>query len=292
MSKPDKKPKQRICFNPTCGKPFEPGHYGKRQKVGSSKEHTQVIGCSSCKGSGQKRGEKCYRCGGKGKVNQTCQEWYRLYWTQVRKPPSGIPPAVFAQIELAAKGDQLRHACLIAARESALRKGELLGVTWGDIVDPAGQLRQSFELRGQWDDVEGFKATKTGSGRNAYIMPRGVEVLSRLKRGRADERVFPFTESGIYKWFIHLQKTLDIVKPETGYPYRWHELRHTLIKELVVSGGLTTAKEVGGHKNIQTTMGYAVESPDDIMKKAIQLRSGGIPAAPPAPKKRKSGGRS
>lgn len=270
--------KPKICLNPSCKKEFQPGHYGDRQKVGSSADHIQVIGCPSCKGSGERRGDECLKCRGEGKVKQSCQEWYRIYWSQVRKPPSGIPPTEFARIELASRPDQLRHACLIAARESAMRKGELLGVTWGDIVGPDGKILPAFNLRGQWDDCEGFKATKTAGSRVAYFLPKAIEVLSKLPRGKPEDRVFPFAESGIYEWFVGLQRKLGIVKPESGYPYRWHEIRHTLLSELVHSGkgdeGLLTAKEIGGHKNIQTTLGYAVQSPAEIMKKAITLRGG------------------
>lgn len=270
-----RKHKARPCLNPHCKTPFIPGHYGDRQKVGSSKEHIHVIPCSTCKGAGQRRGERCYRCIGAGTVKQSCQEWYKLYWSQVRQAPAAIPDEAFARIAMAAKADKHRYVCMIAARESAMRKGELLGLTWSDITGPAGELLPSFNLRGQWDDVDGFKPTKTGQGRVAYFFPKAIEEISTLTRGKPDERVFPFAESGMYEWFVGLQYKLGISNPATGYPYRWHDIRHTLLTELVHGHGdegLTTAKDVGGHKNIQTTLGYARQTPKQVMAKAIALR--------------------
>lgn len=267
--------KARACLNPRCKIEFVPGHYGKRQKVGSSKEHVHDVPCSSCKGAGQRRGERCYRCAGNGKVRQTCQDWYKLYWSQVRQAPAAIPDQDFSMITLAAKGDHHRYVCLIAARESAMRKGELLGLTWADITGPGAKILQSFNLRGQWDDVEGFKPTKTGQGRVAYFFPKAVEEISTLKRGLPEERVFPFPESGLYEWFVGLQRKLGITNPATGYPYRWHDIRHTLLTELVHGHGdegLITAKDVGGHKNVQTTLGYARQTPDQVLAKGISLR--------------------
>ncbi len=266
----------RPCLNPNCKLQFNPGHYGDRQKVGSSKEHAHTISCSSCKGAGQKRGERCYRCQGSGKVKQTCQEWYRIYWGQVRQPPAAIPDEIFGRISIAAKADKHHFVCMIAARESAMRKGELLGLTWSDITGPAGEILGSFNLRGQWDDREGFKPTKTASGRVAYFFPRAIDEISSLERGKPQDRIFPFTESGLYEWFVGLQRKLGIVNPGTGYPYRWHDIRHTLLTELVHGHGdegLVTAKDVGGHKNIQTTLGYARQSPKQVMTKAIALRT-------------------
>jgi len=269
------KHKARICLNPRCKIPFVPGHYGDRQKVGSSKEHCHIIPCASCKGSGQKRGERCYRCAGSGKVKQTCQEWYKIYWGQVRQPPAAIPEEIFARIALSAKADKHRYVCMVAAKESAMRKGELLGLTWSDIIGPAGEILEAFNLRGQWDDVEGFKPTKTAQGRVAYFLPGAIQEISTLTRTAPGDRVFPFTESGLYEWFVALQEKLGIVNPATGYPYRWHDIRHTLLTELVHGHGdegLLTAKELGGHKNIQTTLGYARQTPKQVRDRAIALR--------------------
>lgn len=267
----------KVCKNPSCQKEFTPGHYGKRQVVGSDSGHAPIVSCPSCKGAGKKKGEKCWKCKGTGKFKQTCQQWYRGFWAKIRKPPRGIPPEIFSKIEKAARPDVLEHACLIAARESGLRKGELLGLTWADIIGHDGKLKNSFEIRGQWDDVEGFKVMKVGSGKIGYFMPKALPVLSKLKRGKPEGRVFPFWESEIYNWFIRLQEKLKVKNPETGEEYRWHDLRHSLGTELVHGHGdkgLAIAAQVLGHSNINTTRGYSQLSAKDVLAEALKLRNG------------------
>lgn len=167
---------------------------------------------------------------------------------------------------------------MIAARESGLRKGELLGLTWGGILEPGGGIRPTFDVRGQWDDRVGFKRTKTGESRIGYFLPEAVAVLKKLPKGAPDERVFPFYESAIYEWFVGLQIRLGIKNPETGQEFRWHDLRHSLGTELVHGNGdrgLAIAQAILGHKNIQTTIGYSKKGDREILAEAIQLRKGG-----------------
>ncbi len=269
---------EKRCLNSSCGKPFVPGHYGDRQKVGSSKEHVWAAKCGKCKGAGEKLGEECARCRGKGTIRQTCQEWYKGYWSQIRKPPRGIPDGIFSRIEKAASPDRHRHACLIAARESGLRKGELLGLVWGDILDPQGRVRPSFEVSRQWDDSKGLKSMKVGFGKTGYFLPKAVEVVKKLPPGKPEERVFPFYESSIYEWFIHLQEELGIKNPATGEEYRWHDLRHSLGTELVHGHGdkgIALAKEILQHKNVQTTMGYSQKDSGEILAEVAELRAKG-----------------
>jgi integrase len=271
------KHEQKKCLNPNCLKPFTPGHYGKRQKVGTGKEHVHTVQCRSCKGSGKKQGQPCWKCGKTGKIRQSCTEWYRGYWAKIRKPPRGIPPELFSKIEKAARGDVLEHACMIAARESGLRKGELLGLTWKDILDENGAIKTSFEIQGQWDDNDGFKVMKVGTGKLGYFMAKAIPVLSKLKKGEPGDRVFPFWESEIYSWFVKLQESLSIKNSETGEEFRWHDLRHSLGTELVHGkgdNGLMIAAEILGHSNLNTTRGYSKLGAKDILAEAEKLRGG------------------
>lgn len=271
------KAESKKCLNPICKLPFTPGHYGDRQVVGKGSKHVYTVQCRSCRGSGQKHGQQCWKCAGSGKVEQSCTEWYKTYWARVRKPPRGIPSEVFAKIEKAARRFPLKHACMIAARESALRKGELLGITWRDILDEDGNIRTTFDLQGQWDDTEGFKPMKVGAGRKGYFMPKAIPVLEKLEPGKPDDRVFPFYENEIWSWFVELQKELGIKNPETRSEYRWHDLRHSLISELVRGKGdkgLLIAAEIAGHSNLNTTRGYSVLAADEVLGEAIKIRNG------------------
>lgn len=254
----------KTCLNPKCGSEFVLGHYGARQKVCTG---SYVEKCGRCKG------KACKRCRGKGTFRQSCASWYKVFWAQTRRPPRGIPEPDWDKIEKAAASeDQRHHALLVVTRESALRKGEVLGITNADLVGPDGDIPNEFPLRGQWDDNEGFKPTKTGAARPAYLSDRARQVLRKLPKGEPTDRVFPFWESAVYRWFIALQKRLGIVNPATGYPYRFHDIRHTLVSELVRAQRIDLAKKLAGHKNYNTTLGYAEMGADEFIAAVAAAR--------------------
>jgi integrase len=251
------------CKNPSCSKKFTAGHYGKLQRVcsGSYTEH-----CSK-----KCPGKTCRRCGGKGKYQATCSSWYRKYWSQVRNPPRGLPDEDQKRVFAAAEKSDLRYwALLIVARNSALRKGELLGITWADVED-GKKIRTNFPLRGQWDDKDGFKGTKTDSGRIAFLLLEAREALARIRKdiAKKDEpadRIWPYTEVATWERWTTMQKRLKISNPETGRPFRFHDLRHTAaLRALKRNGQLSDASTLCGHKNPATTAIYTQQRPEDFV---------------------------
>lgn len=228
------------CLNPKCGAEFEPSHYGKRQRI----------------------------CGVKA-----CKKWYKEYYSQVRQPPRGIDDEVFARLLKAARPDRLKHAFLVVARASGLRKGELLGLTWADILDHKGKIKAEIEIRGQWRDRQGFQPTKTRNSRLGYLTEKAKKALEEVQDSQKNtDRVFPFWNSGIWSWFNQLQRQLRIANPETGYPYRVHDIRHSLGLELAhKKGRLDVAKQMLGHKNIQTTTIYSQPHAGEFLKTVEKL---------------------
>ena len=251
------------CLNPNCRKQFTAGHYGKLQKVclGSYLEH-----CSK-----KCPGKTCKRCGGKGKYTATCKAWYRKHWAQVRKPPRGMSDEDRQRAMAAAlKQDPRFWSLLVAAASSALRKGELLGLTWADVQDGA-EIRSNFPLRGQWDDNEGFKETKTDCGRIAFLLKEAREALARIrkdiaKKDKLADRIWPYTEVDTWVMWTDLQKRLKITNPDTRRPFRFHDLRHTAaLRALRKTGKLSDASTLCGHKNPATTAIYTQQRPEDFV---------------------------
>lgn len=229
------------CLNPSCGKPFKPGHYGRRQKVCTRPE---------------------------------CRKWYRIYWADTRHPPRGIPAPTWKRIEKEARKFPYNHAFIIVARETGLRKGEILGLAWGDVLDGNGKVKSSTQIRRQWRRGE-WALPKTRRSRVAVFSKTArqafEELLTRSRGGDRlgslrERRVFPLSPSGVYTWFIYLQRTLDIKNPETGYEYRVHDIRHTLGSNLVRAGRPDLAQVMLGHKNIETTMLYAQKGTEEILE--------------------------
>lgn len=255
------------CLNPSCGKAFAPGHYGKLQKVGKGKDHVYLEKClKKCPG------KTCKKCGGKGSFEATCTSWYRRYWSQVRKPPRGMPEAerlrALAYIE---KRDTRFWALLVAAMSSALRKGELLGITWADVED-GKEIRSNFPLTGQWDDRHGFVGTKTDTGRIAYFLKEVREALTELRQGEAkrekgEDRIWPYSEVDTWKRWVNLQRRLKISNPDTKRPFRFHDCRHqAALRALKRTGKLSDASTLCGHKNPATTAIYTQQRPEDFVK--------------------------
>lgn len=259
------------CQNPNCQKDFVCGHYGALQQVGTGPAHIHIISCPPCKGTGVKRGEKCKRCGGTKKIKQSCTDWRRGWWAQTRKPPRGMTEEEQTKALKAAEKEDVRFwALLVTARNSALRKGELLGLTWSDVED-GSEIRSNFPLRGQWDDVEGFKSTKTDSGRIAFFMKEAREAVRRVrttiaKGEQPTDRVWPYYESQTWIRWVELQKRLKIENQDTHRPYRFHDLRHTAaLRTLKRTGKLSDASTLCGHKNPGTTMIYTQQRPEDFV---------------------------
>ena len=255
------------CLNPSCGKAFVPGHYGKLQKVGTGKDHVYLEKClKSCPG------KTCKKCGGKGSYESTCTLWYRRYWSQVRKPPRGMSD----EDRRRAMGYMLKRdlrfwTLLVAAASSALRKGELLGITWADIED-GKEIRSNFPLTGQWDDRQGFVGTKTDTGRIAFFLQEVREALAKLRqdearRDKSSDRIWPYSEVDTWKRWVNLQRKLKISNPDTKRPFRFHDLRHTAaLRALKRTGKLSDASTLCGHKNPATTAIYTQERPEDFVK--------------------------
>ena len=254
------------CLNPSCGKPFKAGHYGKLQKVGKGKEHVYLEKCSK-----KCPGKTCKKCAGKGSYETTCTMWYRRHWSQVRKPPRGMPDEDRKKaMSYMEKRDVRFWALLVAAASSALRKGELLGITWADIED-GKEIRSNFPLLGQWDDRQGFIGTKTDTGRIAFFLKEVREAVIKLRQGeakkdKADERVWPYTEVDTWKRWVNLQRHLKIANPETRRPFRFHDLRHTsALRALKKTGRLSDAATLCGHKSTATTSIYTQQRPEDFV---------------------------
>jgi integrase len=261
------KHKSKTCLNPDCKKSFTPGHYGERQLVCTG---TYVARCPKCKGNGKKDGQKCFRCAGKGKYLESCKLWYKKYWTQTRQPPREIPDADFKKLVKAVEGDIPFSTLLTVARASGLRKGELLGLTWSDVLDREGKVKPAIVVMRQWDDSGGQKATKTKQGRSAYLLPDARTALAQLvksvKKVVLTARIWETTESETWKRFTRLEKRLKVENPDTGRPFRFHDIRHTAaIRMLRSSGGdLRRSQQLLGHKNIGTTEIYTRQRPEEI----------------------------
>lgn len=251
------------CFNPNCQRSYETSHYGDRQIVcGGTYEEK----CRKCPGKG------CKRCRGAGTFMQPCLNWLKGYYSRMRKRPRRIPEPDMKAIIAEVREFPFWSSLFIVASWSALRKGELLGLLWSDVLED-GKVRSVVPIRGQWSDGEGFKEMKVGEGKYGYILEPARKALQALfssaksEPGFPNVRVWATTEANAWKRFIAVQKRLGIKNPDTGREYRFHDLRHTsILKTYHATRDLNKARELAGHKSLATTTIYATERPEEFME--------------------------
>jgi integrase len=261
-------------MNPNCGREFVPGHYGDKQKVCSG---NYIAQCRHCKG------KECRKCGGASSYTESCKAWYRQHWGQTRSVPRAIPDPDFEKILSRLKADLFWWSYFVVARESALRKGEQLALSWSDVLDGVA-VRSSFVVRGQWKDRQGFRPTKTGEGKVAFLLGparKALQVLLRTEKkddGWASRRIWDVTKSSVWSKWTTLQRELGISNPDSHEPFRVHDIRHTAaLRTWRATRDITRSQKLLGHKSLSTTTIYTQERPEDFvidLEKALEKENG------------------
>lgn len=235
------------CLNPSCKKDFTPGRYGKLQRI----------------------------CG-----LERCKKWYRSFFAATGGPPRGISDGDLAVIEERMKDWPLVFRVLVVlARETGMRRGEIIGLTWGDVMN-GSEVRKVVRLRGQWSDKKGvgFKESKTGEGRQVLVTEKARRIVQELRKespGRVlGNRMIAMSGAWAWRAWTGFQKYYGIKSPETKRPYRLHDLRHTAAIELVKKGRIDLAQKLLGHRSIATTLKYAERPGEELLEDIEKTRRG------------------
>jgi integrase len=145
---------------------------------------------------------------------------------------------------------------IVLALETALRRGELRGLTWED-VDFAN--KRLTVRRNIYRGVIG--SPKGGRTRQVDLTDKAVDILRGLRHLRGPY-VF-CNEDGSYLKSDACRKGLDAAAKAAGLrPIGWHTLRHACASHLVMLGApLKAVQELLGHADIKTTTRYAHLTP-------------------------------
>lgn len=139
------------------------------------------------------------------------------------------------------------------------RRGEALGLMWEDV---------DFERR----QVK-FRKTKTVP-RQQYISDPLLSLLRQRKFGSSSLNVFPGRDPS--RPITDIKKTWDRIRTEAGLPeVRLHDLRHTVLSDIAAESDIQTARSVGGHASLASTMRY-IHSRSNETERAIQATTGRV----------------
>ena len=151
---------------------------------------------------------------------------------------------------------------IIIALHTGMRRGEILGLKWGNV-----DLARGFIF---------IEDSKSGRSRKVPMTPAVLEALRVLPRN--SEYVFynPETKNHIQDVKTAFRKACRLSKkdPEDEKDpgiegLRFHDLRHTAASKMIEAGvDLVTVSKILGHASIQMTMRYAHPTPDN-MKLAV-----------------------
>jgi integrase len=134
------------------------------------------------------------------------------------------------------------------AIETAMRRGEILSLTWQDIdlKVPCAVLRD----------------TKNGDARAVPLSAAAVKVLKERTRGVGAAKVFATDEGQLRKAWEAARTAADITD------IRFHDLRHEAASRLFEKGlNVMEAASVTGHKTLSMLKRYTHLNPTDIAKK-------------------------
>ena len=151
----------------------------------------------------------------------------------------------------AASGAHYLHSFVLLAIETAMRFGELAGVTWANV---------NFEKRTIY-----LPDTKNGQARTVPLSTRAVAALQILPRGR----LFSAKAGSIRSAFlIAVQKAKAGSHEGMFENLRFHDLRHEAVTRLFEKG--LNPIEVGmvsGHKTLSMLLRYTHLRPEELVAK-------------------------
>jgi integrase len=160
----------------------------------------------------------------------------------------------------AKQGQQLYYMLFLVALTTGMRKGELLGLKWGDIDLKTGII--SVKRTVVWADKTLYlkDTPKTESSIRSIQLPK--EVLRELKKwqlacpSNLHDLVFPSPATNGILYPNSLDKAFIRTVKGAGVPYiSFHGLRHTFATTLLANNvNPKIVQEMLGHATIKTTM--------------------------------------
>jgi integrase len=136
-------------------------------------------------------------------------------------------------------------AAFLFAIETAMRAGEICGLTWGDITGSVAHLPM----------------TKNGSKRDVPLSARAVELLGQLPKGDPGDACFGITTASLDALYRKAKERAGI----EGLTF--HDTRHEAITRLAKKLNVLELARMVGHKDLRMLQIYYNESAHEIAKR-------------------------
>jgi len=155
---------------------------------------------------------------------------------------------LLAELKTKTRND-LVHSVVVIAVETAMRRGEILGLEWTDVDLDKRTVHLSD--------------TKNGEARDIPLSKKATKVLLALRSVSADECfVFPLTPNALKKSF---GRAVDRAKIDG---FRFHDLRHEGTSRLFEKGlNIMEVATITGHKDLSMLRRYTHLKAVDLVKK-------------------------
>ncbi|MBM4284353.1 MAG: site-specific integrase [Deltaproteobacteria bacterium] len=160
-----------------------------------------------------------------------------------------LSPEEYARL-LAACPEHLRPIIKLAYH-TAMRQGEILNLTWGQVDLKEGFIRLNPEH------------TKTNEGRLVPLNGEMVEMFKAMPRGLPALRVFPYKGKAFGSTF---QRAFETARKRAGIEnFTFHDLRHTAINNWRLQGhDFFRIMAASGHKTMNIFRRYNTVSKDEL----------------------------
>ena len=175
----------------------------------------------------------------------------------------------YERLAEAARGiDPRTNLVVVLGGDGGLRRGEMLGLRWGDVDFKRRQLQvqQAVWERKRRDGAKGLeRVTDTPKGGRARVVPLTDALFGALRdlRHPRGEHVL-FGNDGRPATCFFLRNLLEAGQKAAGLQSTGglHILRHTFCSHLAMRGAPAKAiQELAGHADLTTTMRYMHLSP-------------------------------
>ena len=161
------------------------------------------------------------------------------------------------------------RAMLLLTHLAGMRVGEVAALTWGDVVNAEGRVKDEIRLNAD--------QTKGGHPRIVFLSPKLLKELEcyvrSVKQREADWAFFAtqkeprrgFTPNTLAQYFHGLYRSAGIDGASS------HSGRRSFATALASRGvGVRVLMRAMGHRNISTTIVY-LDASDDMLRRAVSL---------------------